>query len=652
MLTVGVVALLQPEYTALCLERIVQSTLFKQNKLKLIIVLNGALQEVIEVVRDFEKSNPVTVIQNPQNIGYAQACNQILQQTTTKYVCFVHNDVVVSSKTFEQMVFHAETTGPEAVAFFPLTNYANEHLCCVKEIREAFSFVKPPNKLLITKKQLLDSFKHLYGDLEDFADDLAVQNAKDPLYLCTEIASYCCMFKKTELRKIGAFCSDFVLRGYEDKELLLRLHEARYQTVLCRTAFVHHHGNLTTDGEGFSYPQLIASQEKIYLRVFEHTKTIKRSDPFAPRPLVSSLTPAFTRAVKTLKTKPKRLLYFGSNYLPENAGGAELSAHETHKRLIEAGVEVCAFCIRDRNHKRFSVLKTFDYEGVKVFQVPERSVPDVQAKLGVVLEQFQPQAILTHSLHALFALELALAEFPNIKRLFFFRHQTDILDGNLARFLETDGGTELISNSSWMQQVLRELTGRDSSVVLPVILPKSCLVPVADRQRRAIVIGNGVLSKGIREFISIAESLPEYPFQVWGSLDPKITMLPPNVEVKNWTQDLKEIYKEAKVVMNLSVDPEPFGRTLIEAMHNRIPVIAHDEGGPKGFIKEGGVLISETVDPVPIIRRMFEDAEYYQKLCEGTVQDLIFYNPYRENAKFLSLIQRALGEDLLRGCAF
>lgn len=654
MLTVGVVALLQAEYTSFCLEQLVKSSLYISNQLQIIIVLNGAKQEVVQVVREFEKKHvKVYVIQNPINLGYAEACNQILENTHTKYVCFIHNDIIVTSKTFEILVSQAETTGNNTVAFLPFTGYANEHFCCIREIREAFLLIKPPNKTPIQKEVLAESLTSLYGDFEDFAYNLNIQYGKEPLILCEEMSSYCCLFKKNELKKIGGFDRSFHLRGFEDKELWLRFQKEQYQVVLCRTAYVHHHGNLTTDGEDFAYPELIESQKKIYDRIFEQSKLLKK-ELFAPKPLVSTLTPSFQKSIRNLNKKPKRLLYFGSHYLPENAGGAELSAHETHKLLVANGVEVCAVCVRNRFHKKFEVFRAFDFEGVKVFQIPETSGNDVQIKLGTIIEQFQPQAIITHSRFALLALKIAFSDFPEIKRLFFFRHQTDILDSGLAAYLKVDGGTELVSNSRWMQEVLREQTGRDSALILPVITPKTCKVPLQERKREAVTIGNGVLSKGIKEFISIAEALPDYPFHIWGSLDPKIsiTMLPPNVQVRMWTQDLKEIYKEAKVIVNLSIDPEPFGRTLIEALYNQIPVIAHNEGGPKEFVKHGGVLLSDPIEIVKTIEKIYKDRIYYQKLCEGTIEDLSKYNPYRENAKLMEVFFRALGNEPLKGCFF
>ncbi len=58
------------------------------------------------------------------------------------------------------------------------------------------------------------------------------------------------------------------------------------------------------------------------------------------------------------------------------------------------------------------------------------------------------------------------------------------------------------------------------------------------------------------------------------------------LELKNYVtflghrSDIQNIYSVARVVCNLSNRPEPFGRTVIEALALGVPVIAYDIGGP------------------------------------------------------------------------
>ena len=50
--------------------------------------------------------------------------------------------------------------------------------------------------------------------------------------------------------------------------------------------------------------------------------------------------------------------------------------------------------------------------------------------------------------------------------------------------------------------------------------------------------------------------------------------------------DVENVYVLSKVVCNFSVKPEPFGRTVIEALACGIPVVAYDAGGPAESLRE------------------------------------------------------------------
>lgn len=75
---------------------------------------------------------------------------------------------------------------------------------------------------------------------------------------------------------------------------------------------------------------------------------------------------------------------------------------------------------------------------------------------------------------------------------------------------------------------------------------------------------------------------------------------------------------------------EPFGRTLIEAMHLRIPVIATDHGGNPEAIRNGvsGFLV-DPGDPaafVPPIRQLLNDPTLDPSLTEAAAADLAQYS--------------------------
>jgi len=103
--------------------------------------------------------------------------------------------------------------------------------------------------------------------------------------------------------------------------------------------------------------------------------------------------------------------------------------------------------------------------------------------------------------------------------------------------------------------------------------------------------------KGHADFIDVMATLKErgvncHGFIVGGAEISKLAYLD---QLKNKVQalalndmvtfaghrsDIHNIYTQAKVVCNLSNRPEPFGRTVIEALALSVPVVAYDSGGP------------------------------------------------------------------------
>lgn len=64
--------------------------------------------------------------------------------------------------------------------------------------------------------------------------------------------------------------------------------------------------------------------------------------------------------------------------------------------------------------------------------------------------------------------------------------------------------------------------------------------------------------------------------------------------------DIPEIIQLLDVVVHTSIDPEPFGRVLIEAMAMKKPVVASNAGGPTEIIEEGksGYLVTPGADQI------------------------------------------------------
>ena len=60
-----------------------------------------------------------------------------------------------------------------------------------------------------------------------------------------------------------------------------------------------------------------------------------------------------------------------------------------------------------------------------------------------------------------------------------------------------------------------------------------------------------------------------------------------NVIFTGFRKDIPFLMNLCKVIVNPSIEPEPFGRTIIEAMACGVPVVATNIGGPKEIIQDG-----------------------------------------------------------------
>ncbi|WP_026727816.1 glycosyltransferase family 4 protein [Flavobacterium denitrificans] len=77
------------------------------------------------------------------------------------------------------------------------------------------------------------------------------------------------------------------------------------------------------------------------------------------------------------------------------------------------------------------------------------------------------------------------------------------------------------------------------------------------------------------------------------------------------------IYKEIDILMSCSKD-EAFGRTLIEAMSNKIPVLARNSGGPSEILNANYdlSLYNETKEAITKLNNLINDSSFYKKSSE------------------------------------
>lgn len=272
----------RPEYTEVFLENL--NTVKHGCDIRPVIVDNGSRKKTKEVIEKWyangwqDKAKIVTL---EKNVGFAGAVTAAFTEADLEeYVCIMHNDCIPFDGWLSEMMNVLMTSDEEVAVVIPRTNYANEGTPCVKELRESFQSLKPGNKDRIDPSELNNILEKAYPrGRNDVLSDL-MKGYPMPSSYSIEISSFCMLTKKEFFRKYGNFDADFWPRGYEDKWWFRPLERDGYVCVIANYAYVHHFGNITSDGPGFSFPDnMKINEEKFKQKCLEADRNMTGKKP-------------------------------------------------------------------------------------------------------------------------------------------------------------------------------------------------------------------------------------------------------------------------------------------------------------------------------------------------------------------------------------
>lgn len=328
-------------------------------------------------------------------------------------------------------------------------------------------------------------------------------------------------------------------------------------------------------------------------------------------------------------TSERRRLTFTTlaSYLPEAAGGAQLSTHTLLTTMAERGWDVEVICAKATAARPTGYVARRLRSVANALAGPSRETDTVcgypctrlgrlsQLRLGPLFAQLdrrRPTVIATEigtGGHTPSKLKLLtwLGRRP-ARGFVFVRTLSDPAYDRIASW----SGPHLtfVANSPFVAQELDRRYGIAAEVLLPVIdvdrYRNDNLDSDAD-QRAFVTFINPVPEKGSSVFVKIAERMPDVRFLVikgkWsrrdydslGDLDAMSRL--PNVHVAEFTNDIAQIYRKTKILLVPSQTAEAFGRVVIEAQANAIPVVASDRGGLRDAVGTGGITVSPAEVP-------------------------------------------------------
>jgi len=194
----------------------------------------------------------------------------------------------------------------------------------------------------------------------------------------------------------------------------------------------------------------------------------------------------------------------------------------------------------------------------------------------------------------------------------------------------------IIANSKFVQKVAKEY-GVESDVIYP--LKKLEEYKIGKKSPKYITLVRPCIRKGVDIFLSIADQLPNKKFLAVGDTERlKELKRRKNIKYIPWTNDMKSIYAQTKILLLPSIWQEPSSSVPLEAMCNGIPCIVSNTGGTPEKVEDAGIIIDElfNIDAwVDAIGRL-EDEKFYKILSnkgKEQVKKFSFEKQYRKFEK-------------------
>jgi glycosyltransferase involved in cell wall biosynthesis len=277
-------------------------------------------------------------------------------------------------------------------------------------------------------------------------------------------------------------------------------------------------------------------------------------------------------------------------HLPEVIGGLQTTTDDLCFALRGVGVEVAVLCglkehagsVSDRRPQKDNRL------GYPVFRVA-----DPIQNLALLAAAWEPSIIVVQSGTTLIPMAVEALETGKPTAVYLHNVETHQLGGTLV----PDPAILYLSNSEFTAQRWRALCGIESIVVPPLVLPERYFV---SKTGDCVLFVNPTPIKGVEIMFALAAACPDIPFLVsesWG-LDPhwradcmqRVAQLT-NIEWSPPTLDMRAVYARSRTLLMPSLWEEAYGRTVVEAQINAIPVVASTRGALPDTVGAGGILV-------------------------------------------------------------
>jgi glycosyltransferase involved in cell wall biosynthesis len=346
---------------------------------------------------------------------------------------------------------------------------------------------------------------------------------------------------------------------------------------------------------------------------------------------------------------PKLLFVTDAFFYPDNSGGAQHSSLYLFKSLRDRGWQVelvCGANLRSESVQRayqhalshrqipwqlpnLSVVKdeSLGYPCWRLLRRFHQTIDQRLQWLEAYLQKYKPDVVMGHTSPDCPLLNYAAQQgYPS----FFFLRSLY----NFDRGIEIPKMIHVIANAPFTAEKTKQFAQRDDvGIVLPFLNVNQ--YRAATRDRRYITFVNPIPQKGVEVAIEVAQQMPEAQFLFiqgkWtGFSDTRLqTYLQAIESLKNVTvwehqSDMRQVYAVTDILLVPSQFEEAFGRVIVEAQVNRIPVVAANVGGIAYSMGIGGIAIDPKDDVqsyVTALKTLRTDSQLYHTFADRAFQN-------------------------------
>lgn len=320
-------------------------------------------------------------------------------------------------------------------------------------------------------------------------------------------------------------------------------------------------------------------------------------------------------------------ILFASTYphYPEIVGGLQTSTDDLCAALADIGVTPIVLCGQNEHGPTQGHARADDALGYRTIRSPDpiHDLPAVAAALGVDAVVVQSGTVLAPLLVAALHTDAAvLTWLHNV--------ETSQLGGNLV----PDPAVCHIANSAFTARRWQALCGIACTVIAPAVRPQRYLVR-RDLAASHVLFVNPVPIKGVEIAFDLAATHPDIPFRFVESwaLDPRwrdycrdraLTL--GNIDWLPAQHDMAALYRSTRLLLMPSIWEETFGRTVVEAQLNGIPVLASRRGGLPESVGAGGWLLDPDGDAAiwrQALRRLWADSDLYGQVSAAATANAL-----------------------------